>query len=319
MAKNLAMAYHNLSLMLEAGVPLLRSLNTIASGEKPHVQKAFLVLADGVSQGDPLAETMGKNPKLFKPLDVMLVHAAETSGSLPDLIGLLSKWHETSRRMVKKLWSGMLFPIAILTIAALVIPLPNFILGGWNVGTYLFSVLMILLLFWIPAGLILLIIFGTPKTGFARRLLDHVVLRIPMLGRAMYRLAIGRYCWVFHMLCKAGVPVTDCVEMSLSATGNAAVGDLFRPAVERVRAGDTMGQGLSSKLPAELVEMWKIGEETGTLDDVTKRLAKQNTEAAEFWFAEFTRWFPRFVYGLVAVFMIISVFKGYSRIYSFSF
>jgi type IV pilus assembly protein PilC len=134
----------------------------------------------------------------------------------------------------------------------------------------------------------------------------------------MYRLAISRYCWVFHMLCKAGVPMTDAVEMSLSATGNAAVGDLFRPAVERVRAGNTMGQGLSSKLPVELVEMWKIGEETGTLDDVTKRLAQQNTEAAEFWLAEFARWFPRFVYFLIVVFMIIAVFKGYGQIYSFS-
>ncbi len=316
MAKNLAMAYHNLSVMLDAGVPLLRSLNTIASGEKPRMQQAFQALADGVSQGDPLAETMSKNPRLFKPVDVMLIHAAETSGSLPDLMGLLSKWHESSRRMVKKLWSGMLFPIAILTIAAFVIPLPGFILGGWNVGAYLFSVLMVLLLFWVPAGVILLIIYGTPQTGPSRRLLDRIVLRIPLLGRAMYRLAIGRFCWVFHMLSKAGVPMTNSVEMSLSATGNAAVGDMFRPAAERVRAGDTMGRGLSSKLPAELVEMWKVGEETGTLDEVAKRLAQQNTEAAEFLFADFARWFPRFVYWLIALYLIYSIFSGYSRIYS---
>jgi hypothetical protein len=64
--------------------------------------------------------------------------------------------------------------------------------------------------------------------------------------------------------------------------------------------------------------MWKIGEETGNLDEVTKRLAQQNIEVAEFWFQEFARWFPRFVYCLIALFMIISVFKGYSRIYSFS-
>ena len=318
MPKSLPMAYHNLSLMLEAGVPLLRTLNTVASGLEPRLQKAFLALADGVSQGNPLSQTMTQYPKLFNPVDVMLIEAAETSGSLPELIGLLSKWHESSRRMVKKLWSGMLFPIAILSIAAFVIPLPNFISGGWNVGAYLFSVLAILLLFWIPAGLILLIIFGTPQTGLSRRLLDRVVLRVPILGRAMYRLAIGRYCWVFDMLCKAGVPMTNSVEMPISATGNAVVGDLFRPAAERVRAGDTMGQGLSSKLPVELVEMWKIGEETGNLDEVTKRLAQQNIEAAEFWFAEFARWFPRFVYGLIALFMIIAVFRGYSRIYSFS-
>ena len=316
MAKHLAMAYHNLSTMLDAGVPLLRSLNTVASGLDTRLKKAFLALADGVSQGNPLAETMSQNSKLFNPIDVMLVNTAETSGSLPELIGLLSKWHESSRRMVKKVWSGMLLPICILTIAAFVVPLPGFILGGWKVETYVFAVVQILLLFWIPAGIIILIVCKAPKTGPSRRLLDHIVLYIPVLGRAMYRLAISRYCWVFHMLCKAGVPMTNSVEMALSATGNAVVGDMFRPAAERVRAGETMGQGLSSKLPVELVEMWKIGEETGTLDEVTNRLAQQNTEAAEAWLGEFARWFPRFVYFLICLLMIYFVFMGYSRIYS---
>jgi hypothetical protein len=77
-----------------------------------------------------------------------------------------------------------------------------------------------------------------------------------------------------------------------------------------------MGGGLSRGLAVELVEMWKIGEETGTLDEVTRRLAQQNAEAAEFWFAEFVRWLPRFVYFLFASLMIYYVFKGYSRIYS---
>jgi len=314
MAKNLAMAYHNLSVMLDAGVPLLRSLNTIASNEKPRMQQAFQALADGVSQGDPLAETMSRNPKLFNPIDVMLIHAAETSGSLPDLIGLLSKWHESSQRMVKKIWSGMLLPIAILTIAAFVAPIPGFVLGGWRIGTYVLAVAQILLLFWIPAGLVILIIRKTPPTGPLRRLLDQIVLRIPLLGTALYRLAISRYCWVFHMLCKAGVPVMDCVGMAVSAAGNTAVGDLFRPAVARVRAGESICEGFSKHLPREVVEMWKIGEESGTLDNVTKRLAENNAEAAESLLNEFARWFPRFVYFLVCLLMIYYVFMNFRRI-----
>lgn len=318
MPKTLAMAYDNLSTMLEAGVPLLRSLNTVASGLEPRVKKVFLALADGVSKGNSLAEMMSHSPKVFSSLDIMLVNAGETSGSLAELVGLLAKWHEMSRRMLRKMLAGLLLPVLILTIAAFVAPVPNFVLGGQTLGGYLSSVAGILLLFWIPAAIVFLIVRLTPQTGLLRRMLDRFVLRVPVLGTAMYKLALCRFLWVFHALCKAGVPLADCVGMAIPSAGNAVVGDLFRPAAERVRAGEPMGGGLSSKLPIELVEMWKVGEETGNLDEVTKRLAQQNTEAAEFWFAEFVRWFPRFVYLLFALLMIYYVFKGYSRIYSFA-
>jgi type IV pilus assembly protein PilC len=245
----------------------------------------------------------------------MLVNAGETSGSLAELVGLLGKWHEMSRRMLGKMLSGLMLPVLILTIAAFVVPVPNFVLGGQTLGKYLSSVAGILLLFWIPAVIIFLIVCATPKTGSLRRALDHLVLRIPLLGRAMYKLALGRFLWVFHAMCKAGVPLADCIGMAISASGNAVVGDLFRPAAERVKAGEPMGQALPKKLPVEVVEMWKVGEETGNLDEVTRRLAEQSVEAAEFWLAEFARWFPRFVYFLVCLLMIYFIFLLYSRIY----
>ncbi len=316
MPKSLAMAYDNLSTMLDAGVPLLRSLNTIASGLEPRMKKAFLAVADGVSKGNPLAETMSQNRRVFSPLDIMLIDAGETSGNLAELVSLLAGWHEMSRRMLRKMLAGLLLPVLILTIAAFVIPLPNYILGNQRMGDFLLNVVGILLLFWIPAVIVVLVVRMTPKTGLLRRVLDHIVLRIPVLGTAMYKLALCRFLWVFHALCKAGVPLVDCVGMAIPSAGNAVVGDLFRPAAERVRAGEPMGGGLSSKLPIELVEMWKVGEETGTLDEVTKRLAQQNTEAAEFWLAEFARWFPRFVYFLFGLLMAYYVFVNFKRIIS---
>jgi type II secretory pathway component PulF len=69
----LALAYHNLSIMLDAGVPLLRSLNTLSSDLKPRMRVVFLKLADSVSKGNALAETMTKSPNIFNPLDVMLI------------------------------------------------------------------------------------------------------------------------------------------------------------------------------------------------------------------------------------------------------
>jgi type II secretory pathway component PulF len=309
MSSSLAIAYHNLSNMLEAGVPVQRSLNTVIPGLEPRLQKAFLALADGVAQGNPLAETMVLHPEVFKPVDIMIVEVGEKSGSLPELIALLSKWHEMSSRMLKRMISGLLLPIFVLTIAAFVFPLPSFVLGVIGLKPYLLKVTGTLMLFWVPATIIVLIIRTTPRTGRARRVLDKVVLRIPILGKAIHKLAIGRFCWAFHMLCKAGVPYSESVDMAMSVTGNLVVADLFAPAAESVKAGELMSEGFSKKLPFELVEMWKIGEETGQLDDVTKRLANNYSEQADFWFANFTCWFPRFIYLLICLVLIYMIAK----------
>ncbi|MHC4439051.1 MAG: type II secretion system F family protein, partial [Planctomycetota bacterium] len=205
MSGKLAITYNNLSNMLAAGVPVERSLNTLIPGLQGRLQEAFLALADGVAQGNPLAYTMVLYPKIFDPVDIMIVEVGEKSGNLPELIALLSRWHEMSARMLKRMISGLLLPILVLTIAAFVFPLPSFVLGDLSLTSYLLKVAGILMLFWVPAGIIVLIVRTTPKTGRARRVLDNIVLRIPVLGSAIHKLAIGRFCWAFHMLCKAGV------------------------------------------------------------------------------------------------------------------
>jgi type II secretory pathway component PulF len=239
----------------------------------------------------------------------MIVEVGEKSGNLPELIALLSRWHEMSGRMLKRMISGLLLPILVLTVAAFVFPLPSFVLGDLSLSAYLFKVVGILMLFWLPAGIIVLIIRTTPKMGRTRRMLDNIALRIPILGSAIHKLAIGRFCWAFHMLCKAGVPYSESVDMALSVTGNLVVADLFAPAAESVKAGELMSEGFSKKLPFELVEMWKVGEETGQLDEVTKRLANNYSEQADFWFAQFTCWFPRFIYLLICLVLIYMIFQ----------
>jgi type IV pilus assembly protein PilC len=313
-SNSLALAYHNLSIMLDAGVPLLRSLNTLSSGLNPRMRAAFLRLADSVSKGNTLAEEMTKSPNTFNPLDVMLIQAAETSGSLPESFKLLSEWHEFSSRIGKKMLSGMLLPVLLIHATAFIAPFPGFILGDWQIRPYLTSAVTILLLFYIPAAIIFIILRMTPKTGLFRRLLDRLTLKIPLLGRAVYKLALSRYCWVFHMLTMAGVPITDCAERAASATSNAVVTDLVKPAVASAKAGRAVSDGFPSKLPADFLEIWRVGEETGKLDDVTKRLADDNAEAAEFWFTEFARWLPRLIYFLVGLLMIYYIFVNFSKV-----
>lgn len=302
--------------MLEAGVPLLRSLNTVGTGSPPRLQKSFAKLADGASQGIPLAETMARIPGAFDPVDAMLIDAAETSGSLPESLSLLSKWHEFADRMKKRLLAGFLLPFIIIHAAAFLVPFPSFALGGWHVGPYLRSVLTIFAVVYIPIALIWVVLKMTPRRGLPRRILHGVALRVPLgLGRAVRKMAIGRYAWVFHMLMKAGVPATDCAEKAADATSNVVIGNLFRPGAASARAGQPVWEGFSRRVPLDFLNIWQVGEESGTLVEATKRLADRNGEEAEFWFNMFATWFPRCVYFALMGWLAYSVISFYATAY----
>jgi type II secretory pathway component PulF len=313
-ATGIALAYHNLATMLDAGVPMQRSLNVVASGLEDRLQRAFMELAEAVAKGNTLAETMAGSPAVFGPLDVMIVRAAEKSGSLPESLSLLAKWYEFSARIRKRILSGLLLPIFLIHLTAIFAPLPGFLLGGLNIWAYLTEVAMILSLFYVPTATVV-IVRMMPRASALRRLLDQLMLKIPVLSPAVFKLALSRYCWVFHMLTKAGLPITDCAEMAAASTGNVVVAELFRPGAASAKAGNPVSAGFSAQLPVELISIWRIGEETGELDNVTKRLADSNGQAAEFLFGQVAQWFPRLVYGLVSLLIVYYIFRNLGIIY----
>ncbi|HUT28690.1 MAG TPA: type II secretion system F family protein [Sedimentisphaerales bacterium] len=319
MATDIALAYHNLATMLDAGVPMQRSLNVVAAGLKPDGQRAFLELAQAVANGNSLGETMACRPAVFDPLDVMVIRAAETSGSLPELLGLLAKWYEFRRRIKRRIFSGLTLPVLLIHLVAIFAPLPSYFLGGRHATAYIGAAVGILSLFYVPAGIAFVITRMTPKQGMLRRTLDRVAMRIPILGPAVYKLSLSRYCWVFHMLTRAGLPLTDCAEKAADAAGSTVVTDLVRPGAASAKNGNPVSAGFSVDLPVEFIDIWRIGEETGELDNVTRRLAEDAGEKAELLFHELASWLPRFVYGLVAVLMIYYIFRNLALIYGVAF
>lgn len=315
MAADIALAYNNLSTMLAAGVPMLRSLNLVAAGFRADMKRTFLELADAVAKGTPMADGMARYPRIFDPLDVMIIRAAEASGSLPESLKLLAQWHEFCHRIKKRTLSGLMLPIVLIHLAAIFAPVPRYFLGGRQFDSYITSVIMILCFFYIPAAIVLVITGLTPKQGILRRMLDRLPMLIPLWRQAVYKLSLSRYCWVFHMLTKAGLPMTDCAEKAAAATNNAVVRDMVKGGAASAKAGNPVSAGLSVKLPPEFINIWLVGEETGELDNVTRRLAENTGESAEFLFKELAAWFPRLIYVLVSILIIYYIFKGFGIIY----
>jgi type II secretory pathway component PulF len=174
-------------------------------------------------------------------------------------------------------------------------------------------------LFYIPAAVIYVIVKMTPKTGSFRAGLDRVAVKFPVLGQAVYRLSVSRYCWVFHMLCKAGVPIVSCAKKSALVAGNALVAEQVGGGGASAKAGNLVSEGFGSGLPLDFLDIWRVGEETGKLEEVSKRLADNYGESAEMWFGEFASWFPRLVYGLVCGVIICHILWNFSQIISAAF
>ena len=312
MTANLASIYYNLSLTLDAGIPVLRALRTAVADLKGHLPKVFACLAESVSQGNPIAETMAGYPHIFAPLDILMVRAGEYSGNIGESFKLLFQWYSFCDSIKKIILSGLLLPVVILHIAAFVIPLPAMFLDGFNIPHYVSEVIQFLLPFYILAGIIIAARIFSPKQGPLRNLLDHLTLKIPLLGQALRHLALSRYCRVFHMLYKAGLPVTTCAQKAADSTGNTAITALLIGGYQSAKAGNPIYQGFSAKLPADFVNCWQNGEESGSLDNATKRLADNTAETARFLFTQLARWLPRLIYFAVSALLVIQILKNAS-------
>jgi len=311
----LAQAYYDLAVLLDAGVPILRSLDIVIQGRKGYLKQVFSRIRESLSKGSSLTEAMGKHRNIFPDMDRMLIEAAETSGSLNDSFKMLSQWHEFICRITRRIHMGMIYPLAILHIGAFVYGLPKFILGGMTGWAYLSQVLHVLLLFYIPAAVVVLLMYLRNRVPGIAVPFDFLTLRIPILGTAIYHLSICRYAKAFSMLYKAGVPISETTERATRATGNVVVAKLFQGGFASVRQGGMAWEGFSKRLPAEYLQLWQIGEESGELDKTVDKIAEISADRADLWFTQFAFWMPWFVYAFIAAIMIVMIFKLFSQVY----
>ncbi|MFH1884891.1 MAG: type II secretion system F family protein [Planctomycetota bacterium] len=309
MSSKLAIIYHDLAVLLDAGLPIIKSLDTVSEGLQGHLRKSFSGLSKSVSQGNTFADSMAEYPKVFARLDVMLVKSAELSGELPNCFKMLSNWYEFKNRIKGIIISGLILPILIFHIMVFIVPLPSMVLGKISTTEYMMQIAKVLGLLYLLIGITLAVYHSVPNNGIFRRLLDALILRIPILGQAVRQLSICRYCRGFNMLYKAGVPIKDCAAQATELTGNLIIADIFQGGAASIAAGNMAYKGFSNRLPLDYLNIWQTGEQIGELDKMVDKIAEIAGDRAELLFTEFARWLPRLLYALVAVVLIIQIFK----------
>lgn len=310
----LARAYYDLATLLDAGVPILRSLDILIQGQRGCFQRVFSQVRESLSKGSSFSESLGEQRRVFPELDRMLIEAAETGGSLPDSFKMLSHWHEFVERITRQIQMGLLYPFFLIHAAALIYPLPtlisSLISSQADMGGYLRRVLAVLLWLYVPVLIVVGSMLFKEKARPLRIVLDHLVLRVPGLGAAIFHLSVYRYAKAFGMLYKAGVPISECAQRAALATGNAAVAQLFAGGTASVRQGGLMWEGFSPRLPAEYLHLWQVGEEAGELDKTVDRIAATAQERADRYFTLFAQWLPWVVYLaalLIAGYMVLQL------------
>ncbi len=307
MRNKFATIYHDFGVLLDAGLPILKSLDIIGEGLQGHMKKTFSDISNSVSQGNSFADSMAEYPRVFARLDIMLVKSAEHSGELPNCFKMLSNWYEFKNRLKGIIISGLILSGLVIHLMVFIVPLPSVALGKTSIIEYLMGIGKILGSIYLLIGISLCVYHSIPNTGLLRRIFDASILRIPILGLAVRQLSICRYCRGFNMLYKAGVPIAECAAKAPELTGNLVIAELFKGGAASTAAGNMTCNGFSRKLPLDYLNIWQTGEEIGELDKMVDKIAEISGDRADLLFTEFAKWLPRLLYALVCIVLIILI------------
>ncbi|MFZ2126113.1 MAG: type II secretion system F family protein [Candidatus Microsaccharimonas sp.] len=285
-----------LSAMVGAGVPLLRSLTSLEKHAEDSVLKKILAdVIKNVEGGMSLGDALAKHPDSFNDIYVNMVHAGEAAGILDDILKRLALQQEKSTAIRKKIRSAMAYPLVLIVITVLaffglmlfVIPQIGKILtdlGGPDaelpgITLFMLGLSHIITSYWyIIIPVIAGAIFGLSryiKTPKGRRLFDGLILKTPVLKNIIMKVAIARFARTFSALMGAGVAVLECLDVTSRAVGNSLYEEALKTAAKEVKNGKSLSSVIEQNplFPAIVGQMLAVGEETGQTDTVLVKVA----------------------------------------------
>lgn len=279
--------------LLEAGLPLDRSLQTLAEAEQnPAFRDIISDVCKSIRSGQSLAESLSAYPTVFSPVYVNTVKAGEAGGALEIVLDRLWKFMDGTERMKEDIKSALLYPI-LLTVAGsaavivmLVFVLPRFSVIFEDAGAAMplpTRALLFVSNFFLKYWWAVLFMFAAAVLEARRRLatekgrlaLDRLKLRMPVLGDVVRKIVISRFSRTLGTLMQGGLPVLDALRISVNTMGNTLMLKEMLPVIEGVKRGRGMALPLqeSNSFPPLATQVLKIGEETGRLDETLIRLA----------------------------------------------
>jgi type IV pilus assembly protein PilC len=291
--KELAVFTRQFSVMIDAGLPLVQCLDILGSQqENKTFQKILQQTRMDVEGGASLADAMRKHPKAFDELFVNMIAAGEAGGILDTILKRLATYIEKAVKLRSQVKGAMVYPVVVLSIAAIVIAvilwkvIPTFasMFEGLGAQLPLPTRIVIWMSNWFVRALPFLVIVLVAAvflfrryyaTHGGRRVVDRAVLKMPVIGVLMQKIAVARFCRTLATLVSSGVPILDGLDITARTSGNAIVEDAVQNVRKGVEGGLTLAQPLkdSGVFPAMVVQMIGVGEQTGALDAMLSKIA----------------------------------------------
>jgi type IV pilus assembly protein PilC len=291
---NIAQLARQIDTMMTAGVPMMQSIDILIHGtEQHHMQQLLITIKHDLASGRPLSEALRQHPRHFDDLFCSLVAAGEASGSLEIILSRIATYKEKIETLKKKIRKALVYPIAIclvavgVTLLLLVYVVPQFesLFSSFGADLPPFTQMVVSAsrfvqrLWWLvlAAGIavIWLLVAGKRHSPLFNRILDTVILKLPIIGPILYKAIVARFARTLSTIFAAGVPLIEALQAIAETAGNV----YYTQAIYAIRDEVSQGTPLCVAMrhvdlfPIMMVQMVEIGEESGTLELMLAKVA----------------------------------------------
>lgn len=293
-SKSLAIFTRQFSVMIDAGLPLVQCLELLAKEEPDKRLAAAIDKVKGdVEAGASLAEAMSRRPYAFDTLYTNMVAAGEAGGILDTILKRLSTFIEKQAKLAAQVRSAMIYPIVVLSIALIVVMvillkvIPTFtaLFEGLNaqlplptrVVIYASQQLIMMLPFMVVAFMgASYMLRRYYQTASGRMRIDQILLRAPLVGVILRKVAVARFCRTLATLLSSGVPILDGLDITARTAGNAVIEAAILQVRGRIERGESIAVPLKATgvFPPMVSQMVGAGESTGALDTMLAKIAE---------------------------------------------
>ncbi len=292
-SKNVAVFTRQFSVMIDAGLPLVQCLEILGTQEEDkNFAETILATRSDVESGASLADAMKKHPKVFDPLFTNMIAAGEAGVILDTILKRLATYIEKSVKLKGQVKSAMIYPIAVIVIAVLVVGvilwkvIPTFAALFAGLGAELplpTRIVIALSNFLVNFMPFILVGIGAIAYGFksyyatvgGKYTIDGITLKMPVLGLLMRKIAVARFCRTLSTLLSSGVPILDGLDITARTSGNSVVEEAILKTRKSIERGETISAPLKETgvFPPMVTQMIAVGETTGALDTMLAKIA----------------------------------------------
>jgi type IV pilus assembly protein PilC len=291
--KDLAIFTRQFATMISAGLPLVQCLDILAKqSSKPSFGRVITEVTREVEAGSTLSDALGKHRNVFDDLFRNMVAAGEAGGVLDEILMRLATYIEKADALKRKVQSALVYPVVVLSVALgatafmLVFIIPTFAHMFTAFGGELPLPTKIVLgashllqsYWWVVVVAMIASAFSFTRyyaTDSGRRVIDQLMLKMPVLGDVLLKGAVARFTRTLGTLIASGVPILSGLEITARTAGNKVIAEAIMGARASIREGETVSAPLKSSgvFPPMVVQMISVGEQTGALDEMLTKIA----------------------------------------------